>query len=186
MPDDPPPPQARHELRWLGVVVVALVAQYLLVTGNLGTGTSKIIEHVTGSGGSSKIIEHASVKFEAAVNEREINEQQWHSAALFQQYAQQRPLADIDEVEVPQPDEVRESMAAVAASSHELKCGQKIPAESLVVTRGVEIFVKSKYRGGGGGGGGGGAGGWHLGRLRLGRGAAWTARGAAGAAATAG
>ena len=107
------------------------------------------MEHVTGSGGSSKIIEQASVKFEAAVNEREINEQQRHSAALFQQYAQQRPLADIDEVEVPQPDEVRESMAAVAASSHELKCGQKIPAESLVVTRGIEIFVKSKYRGGG-------------------------------------
>ena len=52
-------------------------------------------------------------------------------------------------------------MAAVAASSHELKCGQKIPAEALVVTRGVEIFVKSKYRGGGGGGGGGGGAGGH-------------------------
>ena len=39
MAEDPPPPQARHELRWLGVVVVALAAQHLLVTGSLGTGS---------------------------------------------------------------------------------------------------------------------------------------------------
>ena len=31
-----------------------------------------------------------------------------------------------DPNQVPQPDEVRGSMAAVAASSHELKCGQRI------------------------------------------------------------
>ena len=39
MAEDPPPPQARHELRWLGVVVAALAAQHLLVTGSLGTGS---------------------------------------------------------------------------------------------------------------------------------------------------
>ena len=102
MPEDPPPPQARHELKWLGVVVAALAAQHLLVTGSLNTGSfSKY------AGGTSEIIEYASVKFEAARNEREINAQQQHSATLFQQYAPQRPLGSIDEVEVPQPDEVR-------------------------------------------------------------------------------
>lgn len=130
-------------------MVAALAAQHLLVTGGLGSwavgtlSTARVLDDVPPA--------LPPVKFEVARNEHEINLQQQHSATLFQQYAQGKPLGDIDEVEVPQPDEVRESMAALAATSHELKCGQKIPAEALVVTRGVEIYVKSKYRGGGDG-----------------------------------
>ena len=153
MPEDPPPPQDRNELKRFGVVVAALAAQHLLVTGGLGSWAASIFSEY------ASILDVPSpsppIKFEVAQNENEINAQQQHSATLFQKYAEEKPLGGLDEVEAPQSDEVRESMAAVAATSHELKCGEKIPTEALVVTRGVEIFVKSKYRGGGGGGAGG-------------------------------
>ena len=77
-----------------------------------------------------------------AKNEDEINSQQAHSASLYRQHARDKPIGDDEEY--PQPDEVVQNMKVDPSS---LRCGEKLPPESLVATRDVEIFVRSKYRG---------------------------------------
>ena len=47
----------------------------------------------------------------------------------------------------PQPDQVRRESQAPKETDRELRCGEKIPPESLVVTRDIEIFVKSNFEG---------------------------------------
>lgn len=134
------------EVRWLAILAAALVAQHLLVDSNWTRGLASWAPSFEATPPTPP------VNFDVAKSENDINEQQRHSAEVFQQLAAEKPLGGVDEVEAPQPDDVRLSMPAVDEDSQELKCGKKIPAESLVVTRGVEIFVKSTYRGGGGGG----------------------------------
>ena len=77
-----------------------------------------------------------------AKNEDEINSQQAHSASLYRQHARDKPIGDDEEY--PQPDEVVQNMKVDPSS---LRCGEKLPPESLVATRDIEIFVRSKYRG---------------------------------------
>ena len=77
-----------------------------------------------------------------AKNEDEINSQQAHSASLYRQHARDKPIGDDEEY--PQPDEVVQNLKVDPSS---LRCGEKLPPESLVETRDVEIFVRSKYRG---------------------------------------
>ena len=150
MPPAAPPPApaapargAMGEVRWLAILGAALLAQHLLVDSSLTRGLASWAPSFEATPPTPP------VHFEVAKSEDEINAQQRHSAEVFQQLAAEKPLGGVDEVEAPQPDEVRQAMPAIDQDSHELKCGQKIPAESLVVTRGVEIFVKSTYRGGG-------------------------------------
>ena len=142
------------ELRWLGALALALLAQHFLVGlgGTLGLGAALVerwdnLEELFDTPPAPP-----PTKFEVARNEHEINAQQKHSAEVAARLLQGKPLGTVDELEVPQPDEVRLAMPPVDEDSHELKCGLKIPAESLVVTRGVEIWVRSKYRGAGQGG----------------------------------
>ena len=143
------------EARWILAVVAAVAAQHLL-SSHSATGIASLFsDSATGIASfSAALLAEAPpasppVRMEAARNEHEIAAQQQHSASQFQRLADDKPLGGV-ETEAPQPDEVRaaaEAVEAEAARRRALKCGQKVPPESLTVTRGVSIFVKSKYHG---------------------------------------
>ena len=137
------------ELKWILAVLVALAVQRMLV--GIGAGPATAIRELfeTALDGAADGADAGQPRtFEVARSEQEINEQQAHSAELYGKLAPSKPLADLDaDGSIPQPDEIRLSMPKPDEASSELKCGEKIPAESLTVTRGVEIFVKSSYRG---------------------------------------
>ena len=79
-------------------------------------------------------------KMPVARNEREINEQQAASAERFSK------LGNADAPAL-QPDEVRKASDNVVWHDLSMRCGEKLPPESAWTTRGVELFVKSQYRG---------------------------------------
>ena len=77
-----------------------------------------------------------------ARTEADINEQQRRSA---ERLAQLGPDA-AEGASLVQPEEIRrQSLPLQMADS--MRCGQKLPPESAWITRGVEIFVRSRYAG---------------------------------------
>ena len=76
---------------------------------------------------------------------------QWPSGPLFEGAADADATPIPADAPAPQPDQVRRSSQAPRESDRELRCGEKIPPESLVATRDVEIFVKSNFEGRSGG-----------------------------------
>ena len=120
----------------LAVMLVAFAAPFAALLPMLAGSAREVLQST--SSGASESAE--PVRLEAAKNERDIEAQQHHSSLLYKSLK-----SDVEAfADKQQPDEVRKTtLEPLDQYSRALKCGEKIPAESLVVTRGVEIFVRS-------------------------------------------
>jgi len=125
--------------RWrVAAVLCACVAQYVISSMSLeGFELRSVLSSLLDMG---PVLE--PVALGVAKSEREVNEQQQLSAERLARVAD-----GISDRPSMQPDEVRQ----VQHVGPGMRCGEKIPPESICTTRGVEIFVQSKYQGSKGG-----------------------------------
>ena len=126
-----------RECSFLGAIAVALLAQFALSE----LGAKAMLDDIFSSLATIAEPEREPVRMQTAKNERDINAQQQHSAELL---AELLPDADASAV---QPDEVRRDSEDVITTDLSMRCGEKLPPESAWSTRGVEIHIRSTYRG---------------------------------------
>lgn len=128
--------------RWdgLAIALLALCAQYLFSNSLFST------QYSTGLRSWFDFTERDPEHMPVAKSERAVNEQQHRSAEKFAE-AIPGGSEDTEHAEAEQPDEVRRQSDNLIEADLALRCGEKLPPESAWKTRGVEIFVKSKYRG---------------------------------------
>ena len=132
----------RPDLLWALLAIIALLVQAMI--GNFTIGLSQTIGLARSSSSSTEPDpEHMPV----ARSEHEINRQQQRSAERYSEIVADESIPEADH----QPDDMRRQSETVIEEDLALRCGEKLPPESAWTTRGVEIFVKAKYRGSQGG-----------------------------------
>ena len=110
--------------------VVALSAQYTISQIDLRSWLASLT-----------VEDRAPVHMPAARTEREINRQQQYSAELLTE------ISTDPDVPAVQPDAVRLQSTSGIKADLIMRCGEKLPPESVWTTSGVEIHVRSAYQG---------------------------------------
>ena len=125
--------------------ILAMGTQLLLTELDVFTNCREIMSTIVASY-MATVAADPPVHMPVARNEREINAQQQHSAARYSELATASAVASDDTR--AQPDEVRSATDDdVVKVDLAMRCGEKIPPESMWTTRGVEIHVRSRFQG---------------------------------------
>ena len=127
-------------IRAIAALVLALAAQYLFVSIDVGAQLRTLFASIAEALVSEPPEPPRSTP--VAKNEREINRQQQESAERL------AALVDSVDAPAPQPDEVRAtSSGSLIDEDLAMRCGERLPPESVWTTRDVSIHVASRYQG---------------------------------------
>lgn len=129
-------------LRPVGTLLLALVTQYAFTSLDLGLSLRTLFSSLTQTFAVEP--EAPPRVTDIARSERDINEQQRQSAEQQAAFVSREHM----DAPAPQPDDVRwASPESALQEDLVMRCGEKLPPESVWVTRGVNIHVKSGYEG---------------------------------------